>query len=83
MTMLFSAVAFAAAQAATAAPVDHSQHSAAQHAQHQQGQQQAPGTRRAGEQDCCKQVDGKMECPMMKGDGADTAHGQHQGHSGH
>jgi hypothetical protein len=28
-------------------------------------------------------VNGKMECPMMKGDGADTAHGQHQGHSSH
>jgi len=62
MTSLLAAVAFTAAQSAPAAPVDHSQHTAAQHAQHMQQQQH-----QRGDHECCKQVDGKMVCTMMKG----------------
>ena len=82
MTFLFAAVAFAAAQTAPA-PVDHSQHTAAQHAQHQQGQQQGKHAQHQGEHKCCKEVNGKMECQMMKGHGAEKAQGEHKGHSSH
>lgn len=71
MNMLFAAAAIAAAQAAPAAHVDHNQHSPAEHAPHQQGQQ----AQHQGEHQCCKEVDGKTVCQMMKGHGA-----QHQGH---
>ena len=74
MNIVFAAVALAAAQAAQPAPADHSQHSAAQHAQHQQG----PKGQHDAEHKCCKEENGKMECQMMKGHGA-----QHQGHQGH
>ena len=83
MNILFAAIALAAAQAAQPAPADHSQHNAAQPAKHQQGQK----GQQDGEHKCCKQVNGKMECQMMKGHEAQH-HGQagqaHQGHgSGH
>lgn len=70
MNILLAAAALVATQAAQPARTDHSQHSASQHAQHQQGQHQ-------GDHKCCKEVNGKMECQMMKGHGA-----QHQGQSG-
>lgn len=78
MNILLVAVAVAAAQGAPAAPVDHSQHSPAQHAQHQQGQ----SAKHDGEHKCCKEVNGKMECQMMKAHEAQH-HGQggHQGHA--
>ena len=80
MTMFLTIAAFAAVQAAQPAPVDHSQHSPAQHAQHQQGK--AAG--HSGEHKCCKEVNGKMECQMMKGHGGQhQGHGQQQGQSGH
>ena len=81
MNMLFAAVAFAAAQAAQPAPADHSQHNAAQHAQHQQGQK----GQHDGEHKCCKQVNGKMECQMMKDHEAQHhgKAGQGQDHEGH
>ena len=80
MSILFAAVALAAAQAAPAAPVDHSQHSPAQHAQHQQGQHQ----QHQGEHQCCKKVDGKMVCKMMQGHGTQhQEHGQADGEQGH
>lgn len=83
MNILFTALAFAAAQAAPAS-TDHSQHNAAQHAQHQQGQQQqVQHAQHKGEHKCCKEVNGKMECQMMKGHGTEKGQGQHQGHSGH
>jgi len=82
MTILLAAAALAAAQTAPA-PVDHSQHSPAQHAQHQQGQQQGHAQHK-GEHECCKEVNGKMECRMMKGHGAEKGQeDEHQGHSGH
>ena len=74
MNILLAAVALATAQAAPAAPVDHSRHSAAQHAQYQQGQH----AQHQGEHKCCTEVNGKMECQMMKRHGA-----QHQGQQGH
>ncbi len=81
MTSLLAAVALAAAQAAPAAPVDHKQHSATQHAQHQQ---QGHGQHR-GQHECCKKVDGKMVCTMMKGHGAQhpgpDGKGDHEGHA--
>lgn len=73
MNILIAAAALAAAQTTNSAPVDHSQHSPAQHAQHQHGQH----AQHQGEHKCCKEVNGKMECQMMKGHGA-----QHQGHDG-
>lgn len=80
MNILLVAAAFAASQAAPAAPVDHSQHNAAQHAQHQKS-----GEAKHDCEKCCKEVNGKTECQMMKGDaakkGGETGH--HQGHSGH
>ena len=80
MTFIFAVAAFAAAQAAPAAPVDHSQHNPAQHAQHQQGQH----AQHQGEHKCCKEVNGKMECQMMKGHGAQHQdQGSHDGHQGH
>ena len=82
MNILFAAAAIAAAQTAPA-PVDHSQHNAAQHAQHQKGQQQGEHAQHQGEHKCCKEVNGKMECQMMQGHGAEKGQGKHQGHSGH
>lgn len=80
MNILFAAVALATAQPAPAALVDHSQHSATQHAQHRQGQQ----AQHQGEHKCCVEVNGKMECRMMKGDGAQhQGEGGQQGHQGH
>ena len=80
MNILFAAVALATAQAAPAAPVDHSQHTPAQHAQHQQVQH----AQHEGEHKCCKEVNGKMECQMMKGHGAQhQAQGGQEGHQGH
>lgn len=77
MEMLMTALALAAgAQAAT---VDHSQHNASQHAQHQQAEK----GKHEGEHKCCKEVNGKMECQMMKGHGAEKGQAEHQGHSGH
>lgn len=80
MNILFVAAAFAAAQAAPSAPVDHSQHNAAQHAQHQKGAEAKHDCEK-----CCKEAKGKMECQMMKGDGAKKGAeaDHHQGHSGH
>lgn len=80
MNILIAALALAAAPAA---PVDHSQHSPAQHAQ-QQGQhaQHQQGKHEGGS--CCKEVNGKMECQMMKSHGGSKAgQGDVQGHSGH
>jgi uncharacterized protein involved in copper resistance len=81
MNILFAAVALATAQAAQPAPVDHSQHNAAQHAQHHDGQK----GHHDGDHKCCSEVNGKMECQMMKGHGApERQQGEHQGHgSGH
>lgn len=83
MTMLLAAVALAAAQSAPAASVDHSQHTPAQQAQHQQGQQQGQHAQHQGEHKCCKKVNGKMECQMMKGHGTEKGQADHQGRSGH
>jgi hypothetical protein len=75
ITTLIAAALAAAAPAAPAAPVDHSQHTPAQHAQHQHAQHQGG----EGEHKCCKEVNGKMECRMMKGHGSDKdGHGQHR-----
>jgi hypothetical protein len=80
ITTLIAAALAAATPAAPAAPVDHSQHTPAQHAQHQHAQHQ----KGEGEHKCCKEVNGKMECRMMKGHGADhqaqDGHGQQQQH---
>lgn len=80
MTIFLAAVALATAQAASAAPIDHSRANAAQHAQHLQGQH----AQSEGEHKCCTELNGKMECRMMKGHGAQNQ-GQpsHQGHQGH
>lgn len=76
MNILFAAVALASAQAAPTVPVDHSQHTTAQRAKHQQGQ--------PVQHKCCKEVNGKMECQMMKGHGAQhQGQGGPQGHEGH
>lgn len=80
MSILIATLALAAA---SAAPVDHKQHSPAQHAQ-QQGQhaQHQQGKHEGGS--CCAQVDGKMECQMMKAHGRDKAgQADGRGHSGH
>ena len=70
ITTLVAAALAAATPAAPAAPVDHSQHTPAQHAQHQKGE---------GEHKCCKEVNGKMECRMMKGHGSGKdGHGDHR-----
>ena len=77
-------IAMAALAAQPAAPVDHKQHSAAEHAQHQAAghAQHQQGKHEGGP--CCVEVDGKMECRMMKGHGGDKAgHAEGQGHSGH
>ena len=80
MSIIMTALALVAStQAATAVPVDHSQHNATQHAQHQQAEK----GKHEGQHDCCKQVNGKMECQMMKGHGAEKGQGEHQGHSRH
>lgn len=73
MNILLASILLAAAQA----PVDHSQHNPAQHAQHQQGQKG-----HEGEHKCCKEVNGKMECQMMKGHAAPDQ-GKAGGHAGH
>lgn len=82
MNILIAAVALAAAQTTNSAAVDHSQHSPAQHAQHQQAH--AQHAQHQGEHKCCKEVNGKMECQMMKGHGAQhKGHESKQGHEGH
>jgi len=65
------ALAIAVPAAAQTAPTD----AQAGHSQHQQ---------RGQHKSCCKQVNGKMECQMMKGHGSQQpGQGQPQGHSGH
>ena len=83
MSILIASLALAAAPAA---PVDHSQHSPAQQAQHQQQAaghaQHKQGKHEGGS--CCAEVNGKMECQMMKGHGGGKAgQADGQGHSGH
>ena len=60
------------------------------HAQHQQQGQMQHGQMdhsrmqhgQPGQHGCCKQVNGRMECPMMKGHGGQQGgQSQHQGHS--
>ena len=60
MNILLAAIASVALQQTPAAPAAHTQHSPPQQAQQQ-----------SQEHKCCKHVNGKMECAMMKG---------HQGH---
>lgn len=82
MNILIAVAAMAAAQTSPAAPVDHSQHSPAQHAQHQQAT--GDHAQHKGEHKCCKEVNGKMECQMMKGHGAlHQGENAMQGHEGH
>lgn len=64
MDILVAAIASAAMQTAPAAPAAHAQHSPTQQAQSTQQQ--------SHDHKCCKEVNGKMECQMMKG---------HEGHS--
>lgn len=78
MTIFHAIVAIAAAQAAPAPSADHSNHNNAQHAQHQQGQHAEHG----GMHKCCTEVNGKMECKMMKGHKAEHQ-GDQKGHQGH
>lgn len=81
MNILIATLALAAAPAA---PADHSQHSPAQHAQHQAGghAQHQQGKHEGGS--CCKEVNGKMECQMMKEHGGHKGgQASDQGHSGH
>jgi len=74
------AVPAAAQTAPTGAQPGHSQHQ-----QHVQGQQPGqPGQPQGQHKSCCKQVNGKLECQMMKGHGSQQpGQGQPQGHSGH
>lgn len=80
-------IAMAALAAAPAAPADHKQHSPAEHAQHAQHSAAGHAQHQQGKHEgksCCAEVDGKMECQMMKGHGGDKAgHAEGQGHSGH
>jgi len=85
MTMFFAAMMLASTQMTPAAPVDHSRHTPAEHAQHQKGQMHGGHEgEHKGQHKCCKKIDGKMQCQMMKGHGAhDEGHGAKQGHQGH
>ena len=86
MTTIIGAIALAIASpvGAQTAPAEaqagHTQHQQQGQGQHQHGQ---PGHQQGQHQGCCKQVNGRMECQMMKGHGSQQG-GQspHQGHSG-
>jgi hypothetical protein len=78
MEMIFGAIALVvAAPVAAQAPNPHAGHAQHQQAPAGQGEQGDKGHRE--HKDCCKMVDGKMECQMMK------AHkdGAHQDDSRH
>ena len=81
LALLIAAPVTAQTAPAADAQAGHSQHHQQGQAGHQHGHS---GQQQGQHKECCKQVNGRMECQMMKGHGSQHGgHSQHQGHSGH